>query len=124
MKEPSSYMSAAASLVLLSVLLTWAVAGSSSAGIALGVGTLAFVVQSGLFVLTKMSHGHETWFTKSWVFGILVRLGCIGAAGLVALSGRVEDGALLVLFSAGFLFVLHLLETAFLGAPVQDEFAG
>lgn len=123
MTGPRRYTAAAAALVTLAVALSWALLGSAAGVTTLAAGVAALGIQAGLYSLLDAAHGDHLRFMKLWVVGMLVRFGCIGVAGAIASLSTVSEPAVLVLSTAGFLFALHLLETAFLGGHASSEYA-
>jgi hypothetical protein len=123
MTGTTRYMAAAAALVALAVALCWALLGAPAGVTTLAAGVAALGIQAGLFVLLQAAHGDHLRFMKLWVAGMLVRFGCIGVAGAVASLYSVPEPAVTVLSTAGFLFALHLLETAFLGGHASSGYA-
>jgi len=123
MTGPRRYTAAAAALVTLAVALSWALLGADAGVTTLAAGVGSLGIQAGLFTLLDSAHGDHLRFLKLWVVGMLVRFGGIGAAGAIASLSDVPEPAVLVLSTAGFLFALHLLETAFLGSHAPSEYA-
>lgn len=123
MTGPRRYTAAAAALVTLAVALSWALLGFAAGVTTLAAGVASLGIQAALYTLLDAAHGEPLRFMKLWVVGMLVRFGCIGVAGAIASLSTVSEPAVLVLSTAGFLFALHLLETAFLGGHASSEYA-
>jgi hypothetical protein len=119
----SRYTATSVAFVGLTAAIAWPMMAPSGRISLLTVGICATLLQVILFTALSSAHGDAPRFVRSWALGISSRLVFVVAAGgLATLWGR-ADVTVAVLSAAGFVFVLHLVESAFLGTSKQNGYA-
>ena len=88
-------------------------------GVLLAAG-VAYPVQVTAFGLLLRARGEPSRFFAWWGAGVVVRIGVVVIAGLVALRIESLGAEALLLSLAGFFFGLLLIEPAFLKATNKD----
>lgn len=84
---------------------------------------IALPVQLGTFLLVIPSVGDQTRFLVRWGIGVLVRMGVVGALGLMLPRLEAFNEGVLLLSVCGLFFFLLLLEPAFFRNKGTARFA-
>ena len=92
---------------------------SGRRGILIAAG-VAYPVQVVAFGLLLRARGDPSRFFAWWGVGVVVRIGVVVVAGLVALRVESLGAEALLLSLAGFFFVLLLIEPVFLKTSGKD----
>jgi hypothetical protein len=92
---------------------------SGRRGILMAAG-VAYPVQVVAFGLLLRARGDPSRFFAWWGVGVVVRIGVVVVAGLVALRVESLGAEALLLSLAGFFFGLLLIEPVFLKTPGKD----